>query len=394
MRATPGTVRQVNDALILRCLMRHPGLTRAELARETGLSKTAVSQAVQRLRPLLAAGPSPDGRTKERLYLDETAGVAVGVDVGGTTLSGALVSASGGFLAEAELPTPRGPGGEVEGEAVYAQLTRLVDRLLAAAAEGGVRVWGLAVSVPGVVERPGGAVDLAPAVGWRPFPLGERLADRYRLPCHLVNDVNAALWGELWKGLASEQAHVFALKMGTGVGAAVAFHGQVYEGVHGAAGELGYLLPSPEALGREEAPPAPRGFGPFEDRVSGRALLERIRALDPDPPHDLPELFQRARRGEPRAAGLVEEAARWFAWLILNSALLLDLEEVVLTGGLSRDPWFVGRVEALVRGAGIRPLRLRVSALQGRASILGAVAGLFESGRETLSFFPQGLPVL
>lgn len=393
MRATPGTVRQVNDALILRCLMRHPGLTRAQLARETGLSKTAVSLAVRRLRPLLTASPSPDGRTKERLSLSEAVGAVVGVDVGGTTLSAALVTASGTFLSEMEVATPHQPDTTVDGDAVFTQLTGVIDQLSASAAQRGVKVWGIAVSVPGVIDRATGAVDLAPAVGWTPFPLAERLAARYELPVHLVNDVNAALWGELWKGLASEQAHVFALKMGTGVGAAVAFHGQVYEGAHGTAGELGYLLPSPEAL-RPTVAADRRGFGAFEDRVSGRALLERIRAADPHPPASVPELFQRARAGEPRASALVEEAARWFAWLILNSTLLLDLEDVILTGGLSRDAWFVNRVETLIRHARIRPVHLRVSELQGRASILGAVAGLFESGRETISFFPQGLPVL
>jgi len=164
--------------------------------------------------------------------------------------------------------------------------------------------------------------------------------------------------------------------VGTGIGAGVVLDGAVYHGAHQAAGEVGYLLPGPDFLGRRYD-----GFGAFEGIASGLGIAARAEgAFMAGGPARVAEqltaetVFAEARRGAPWACRIVEETVDYLAVAIADIAAMLDPEIIILGGGVLASADLM--VEPILKRLdGVVPYapQLAASTLGPRAAALGAV---------------------
>jgi len=261
-----------------------------------------------------------------------TVPAVVALDIGGTTLKGALVGRDGQVLARRDLPTPAAGG-----EAVLRAVLDLA-RHLATAGAGVVAAVAVA---PGRVED--GAVRYAGNLGWRDVPLAARLARSLRVPVAAENDVSAAALAESVLGGSGPDCLFVAL--GTGVGAAQVRDGAVLPGATGTAGEIGHIPVYPEG---EPCECGQRGC--LERYASAAGLARRHQALAGGGPSRAEEVV--ARLGQDPAADRVwRDAVEALALALVHAVLLLDPARVVLGGGLA------GAGEAL-----LGPLRRRLAA--------------------------------
>jgi len=164
----------------------------------------------------------------------------IGLDIGGTKISGGLVSASGKILTRNKTATPK----RVKPKDIYSCVTEAIDELIHS---GGIRpslIKGIGVGVPGIVDTRNHHILAAPNIALTGFPLSASLKRKFHMPVVVINDVNAGLLGEAWMGAAKGLLHVVGIFPGTGVGGAVISDGKLLLGAQGAAAELGHVIVS------------------------------------------------------------------------------------------------------------------------------------------------------
>jgi glucokinase len=302
----------------------------------------------------------------------------VGIDLGGTKVYGVRVDDGGSVAEESKSKTPvqGGPYGIVDA------ITEVVRELTDASGDG-LRVG---VGAPGVVDSARGVVKAAPNLpGWsEPFGLGPALGDSLG-GAHVIvdNDVNVGLLAEQRAGAAREADDVLGVFVGTGVGGAVILGGQLRRGPHGMAGEIGHVVVHP---GGRTCGCGGRGH---LEAYAGRAGMERrARELDADGRDTVLVELAKAKRmtssvwakalaqGDSVAMSLIDEGVAALGYAIAAVVTVLDLELVVVGGGLADrlGPAFIGRVEQAVRSQLFAGTRLRVvpAELGDRAGALGA----------------------
>src|SRR5581483_3152315 len=266
---SPGLLRRLNSAAVFHAVRTSGPLSRADLARATGLSKPTVAAAVELLlehgyvtEGELAAAARP-GRRPRLLRFASSFGHVLGVDIGADKVLVLVADLAGDVVATERRRTEPG--------ALLAQVEEAAAAALDAAGVTSLKAAG--VGTPGVVDPVTGRVTLAPQLpGWEGIELGAHLEPVLGCPVAVDNEVRLSLLAERWLGAAQEIDDAFFVQIGIGIGGGVLFGGEVYRGAGGAAGEIGYL-----PLFDEEEPSD--GLGPFEHAAGGSAFARLARGI-------------------------------------------------------------------------------------------------------------------
>ncbi|WP_084127793.1 ROK family transcriptional regulator [Demequina sp. NBRC 110055] len=237
-RLRPEHARRHNRALVLQALYRAEGLSRADLAREVGLTRVTISDLVADLIAedlVIELGLRPDsrpGKPATLLDINRKGFSIVGLDLSNNSaFRGVLTDLDGTVVERSEVPV-RGVTGDAAVQAVY----DLLDDLLARAS---APVIGIGVGSPGLVDLDGAVVS-APNLDWHDLPLQQLIAERYDLPTQVANDANIAAQGERAFGGAS--ADMMLIRIGRGLGAGLVVGGNLVHGSGFAAGEIGHVV--------------------------------------------------------------------------------------------------------------------------------------------------------
>jgi len=240
-------VRELNKAVILNIIWRHAPISRAEIARVSGLTRGTVSSLVDELiRDSLVkeigTGTSAMGRKPIMLQLNAGAGVIVGVDLGVNYILIILADLRAQVLARNRLSI-RPDMGE---KRILDVMLDGIARIMAAAPTTPRGLLGIGVGVPGLVETDHGVLKFAPNLRWKNVPLKDILQDRFEMPVYVDNEANVGALGEKWFGAGQGIRHMVYLSVGIGLGAGVVLNGELYRGATGYAGELGHFTIDPD----------------------------------------------------------------------------------------------------------------------------------------------------
>ncbi|MFJ5234205.1 ROK family protein [Kitasatospora sp. NPDC088391] len=371
-------LRSNNEWLLLELLRTGGPSSRAQLARDTGLSKPTVSAA---LGSLAAAGLvreagtfAPErGRTAVLYRADAAAGHVLGVDVGRARLRVAVADLAGRVVARRDVPN-RGRTGAAVADALVATAREAVAD--AGLADGAV--VRAVIGSPGVWDARSRVVRHAAHLpGWARPGLFDRIGDGLGVPVEVGNDANLAALGEYTYG-AGRGSSVFAyLLVGTGLGVGLVRGGELWTGARGAAGEIGMLQLPWLGEGVTEGQGAE-----LEGLVAAGAVVRDARRRGLAGASTAAQVFAAARAGEPAALAAVAREAEQLAFAVAVVAAVADPELVVLGGGLGRsaDLLLPPLEDALRRVCVLRP-RLVASELGEDAVLLGAVATALEAAR-------------
>jgi predicted NBD/HSP70 family sugar kinase len=269
-KSLPTDVRSRNRSLVIGMLFREGPLSRAELARRSGLTRVTMSDLVGEL---VEAGlvvehgmQARSGRGKPGMLVDVDRGAlhVIAIDLSRPQqYEGAVVDLLGEVIVRESGPWPEGDSASAE-----AAITGLAERLHAAAPG---RVLGLAVATPGIVS-PSGVVETAPNVGWTGFNMQSAITRAVPVAVHVANDANAAAVGEHLFG--GSRGDLVLVKIGRGVGAGILVRGELVIGSHMAAGEIGHVTVGTDVDG---GPPCACGRrGCLEAWVSAPAMRRRL----------------------------------------------------------------------------------------------------------------------
>lgn len=306
-KVLPEHARGHNRALVLQTLYHAGAMSRADLSRETGLTRVTISDLVAEfiadgivieMGVREAVGP---GKPPILIDIDRVGHQILGLDLSGpTAFEGAVLSLDGDVLERREVARPESP----DGDAAYAAALDLARTLVAASTQP---LLGVGIGTPGVV-RPDGLVLSSPNLGWSNFPLEAKMSVDLDLPVLARNDANAAVLAEYTFGDA--KADFMLIKLGRGVGAGLITGSQPLLGSRFAAGEIGHVV-----VGTDGGPRCACGKdGCLEAWLSVSRMREAL-AADPD------------SRDE-----ILRDSGTRMAIAIAPIVAALDLSEVVLSG--------------------------------------------------------------
>jgi glucokinase len=290
----------------------------------------------------------------------------IAVDVGGTTIKGALVDSGGHFMRELTRPTPaaRGP------EAVISEAQAMVVQLGAAVPhEPQASVRAVGVVVPGVVDAAAGQAVYSANLGFRDVPLRDLIQSTVGVPALLDHDVRAAGVAERTVGITRGVEDSVIAVIGTGIAGVVQVGGQPVRGANRIAGELGHI---PVWPGGEPCACGQRGC--LERYASASSIARRYIELGGGHGASAHEIAAR-RVSDPAAARAWQEATESLAIAFVTCTMLLDPEMIVLAGGLSAagdDLLAPVETELAARLTWRKPPPVRLSPLGGRAGLVGA----------------------
>jgi len=288
--------------------------------------------------------------------------IALGLDLGGTKIAGAVV-VDGRVVDRNRLETP-----QTGFRDVLEALAASAGPLLAAHPTIGV----VGIGCPGPLDFERGRVRFAPNIaGLEDAPLVDALSERLGLPVVLENDANAAGYAEHRFGAARDLATSVFVTLSTGIGGGIFVGQEVLRGAHGLAGEIGHmvLLPGGPTGGDGHA-------GTWEALAAGRSIA-RDASYVFSRPVTTEEAFALARAGDRRALGIVDRAARFTGRALANLVKVVDPAGFVLGGGMvAVGDFYLDRVRAALAEAlvGYPPAVVRVAELGGDAGVIGAAA--------------------
>ena len=238
------TARQINRRIVLNLVRKHQPISRAGLARQSGLQRSTVSAITEQLiseRWVIegAVGHLPRGRKPTFLHINSERAGIIGVDIQTTATNLAVASVDSHFLAQESISTGHDPAEFV------ARLSRRIVDLMRAHPKGSYE--GIGVSLPGRIDLATQRLVFAPNLGWSDVDLKTPLEAATGLPVELENAANACALAELWSGRYTESVrHLVAITVSEGIGVGMVMNGQLVQGPKGMAGEFGHVTVAPD----------------------------------------------------------------------------------------------------------------------------------------------------
>ncbi|MBS1833580.1 MAG: ROK family transcriptional regulator [Acidobacteria bacterium] len=360
-------------------------MSRADIARRSGLSEGTVSRIVaklieQKLVSEEGAENSTGGRPATRLQLSEWPR-AIGVEVQNWETRLAVSTLEGTLTDRTSIRTPATPQQTVE------RIAEQVGRL--SSLYGTKRIHGLGVCARGIVNSHSGVVEMGNSPGWVNVPLRQMLEDAVRMPVYLDNDVRAATMAEYSYTPAGDHAPhcLLYVRVDEGVGVGLILNGELYAGPSMSAGEFGQMVIA-EAGGelRHDRP------GSWEQLVSNSAVCQRYDAArgrtsvttTSDTAAKVRKICQLAVHGDDVAAGVLQDIARYMGIGIANLAWGLNPEVVVVSSTLNAAwPLLADAIRSQFPNPGewpsFRNLHVQRSALEDQGVLVGAATLAFSS---------------
>ncbi|HEX5824906.1 MAG TPA: ROK family transcriptional regulator [Candidatus Limnocylindrales bacterium] len=346
-KATHRQTRVHNERLVVRTLYDFGPISRAEVARLTGLTRTTVSDVVAVLLDdgvvhEVGRGPSSGGKAPILVEVDNDARLVVGLDLGEEHFSGSLVNLRGEIRRSVALPV----GGR-DGEAAVQLVFDLLDQLLE---RGAAPLLGIGIGTPGLVDSRTGTIRQAVNLDWRDLPLGQIVSQRYGVPTNVANDSQAAALAEYTFAGGDRVPNLIAIRVGRGIGAGLILRGALFQGDGSGAGEIGHIVVDDDgALCR-------CGRTGCLETVAAMLAIETQAAVATGQPTDLAAIRSAADAGEAWATDIIDAAGAALGRSIAALIGVLDVQRIVLLGPVTAlgDRW----LSAVRREAGRRALAL------------------------------------
>jgi len=240
------TARDINRRIVLNLIRNHQPISRADLARHSGLQRSTVSVITEKLIEEDwvregASGHVPRGRRPRFLHLNKERVGIIGVNVRPAMTTIGLADLDANFVAQESLPTAAGP------ERFIADLTPRIRNLIEMRPE--ISCEGIGVSLPGRVDLNSQRLVFAPNLGWGPIDLKTPLEKATGLQVELENAANACALAEFWFGPRREGVrNLVAVTVSEGIGTGLILNHQLARGSTGMTGEFGHITIVEEGL--------------------------------------------------------------------------------------------------------------------------------------------------
>jgi N-acetylglucosamine repressor len=334
-----------NKRLILQTIYQSSRSSRAEVARQTGLTRTTVSDLVAELikEHLVVEqgyGPSAGGTPPMMIEVMDSARQMIGIDLANDEFRGGLLDMRGHVSELTKLPLKNR-----RGEEAIQLMYDLIDRLLKKADSP---ILGIGIGSPGVLDARNGIVRIAVNLGWVNLPLSDRLRERYQQPVYVANDSHIAAFGEFTFGSKPPGRNLAVLKVGRGISAGIVINGRIYYGDTFGAGEIGHVVVD---RGGKLCSCGKRGC--LETVASTRAIVSLCQQIIQEQPELFPnsvlsnpenmetsDVLEAFEMGNAAVAEIIRNAGSYLGYALSFLIATLNIVDIRIAGSLARfgDP--------------------------------------------------------
>ncbi|MFW6116278.1 MAG: ROK family transcriptional regulator [bacterium] len=339
-KATRKQIRMHNTRLVLKTIYNRGQISRADIARETDLTRPTVSDVVSDLLEIglveeVGYGPSTGGKPPIWLSVADDSRHLIGIDLASGVFRGAVVNLRGEIQRRVNLPL-RGQ----EGEDALALVYELIDDLVAATDSP---LLGIGIGTPGLMDTIDGVVCWAVNLGWRELPLRELLEERYNLSVYVANDCHAAALAEYTFGKNKNAGNLVVIKVEHGIGSGILLDGRPFYGDTFGAGEIGHV-----SVVEDGQQCRCGNSGCLETVASARAIVQRAQAIAKNDPRSmLPQLAdspsditidtvcQAFEAGDKAVQGMIREVGHYLSIAVANLIGVLSIRRILIAGSLT-----------------------------------------------------------
>jgi predicted NBD/HSP70 family sugar kinase len=382
--ASSEVVRDINRRIVLNLIRTRQPISRADLARVSGLQRSTISLIVEGLiaENWVLEGPTgrlPRGRRPTFLRLNEER-VIIGVDIRPIQTMVALADVNGRFTLHEVIATPADP------DRALAELVGRIQRIVGLC--GGKKIEGVGISLPGRYDHSLDRLVFAPNLNWGGVDIRTPIAKATGLEVELENAANACVLAAVWFDHVESFRNMAVITVSEGIGVGILTNGHLARGLNGMAGEFGHVPLDPEG------PLCGCGSrGCWEVFASNRAAL-RYYVESSSVPDGLSfqDLMSLADQGDPQATKALEMMARYLGRGMRMIVAGLAPERIVIIGELTRSwhrfgPVIEAEVQAQVLPGGSAP-RLVPAHEDGLARLRGTVALVLQKDFATVREVP------
>jgi predicted NBD/HSP70 family sugar kinase len=368
--ASSETARDINRGVVLNLIRRRQPISRADLARVSGLQRSTVSLITEQLiqEQWVINGPTgrlPRGRRPTFLRLNEQRAILV-ADLRPEQTTVAVADVNGRFLAQQAIPTPSHP---------RSAANALADRFrLLMQAHRGLVFEGIGISLPGRFDHATRRVVFAPNLRWPDFDFQGALESVTGMRVELENAANACVLAEVWFGHMDRVRDLVVVTVSEGIGAGICVNGHLASGLNGMAGEFGHVPMNPEG------PSCACGSrGCWEVYASNRAALRYYHESKPEPDgQSFQDLLVLAEAGDALAVRALDKMAHAIGRGMRMIVAGLAPEEIVVVGEFTQQWQRLGPVIQAEVAAGalvgnaprVRPSEGSMARLRGTVALV------------------------
>ncbi|WP_405083139.1 ROK family protein [Paenibacillus chitinolyticus] len=322
-------MKRQNRLTVFEIIKHQQPISRASIAKQTGMSPTTVSRIVAELTEegylleseQVSAGL---GRKSTLLEMVDAAVLSVGVELDRHQVNIGIVDLQGNVVAMSQYPRSVEESPEVTLERVGTE----IDQLTKSNEIDCERIIGVGVGLPGIIDNDTGEVMFSVQLGWRNVRLAERLKEITGYDVAVDNELKAKALAEHMKGAAIGSQRTVLLGFGNGVGSAFIMEGEIYRGRTNSAGEIGHTTIDPNGMlcdcGKA---------GCLQTYINIKSLLSEANKIRPV--RSIEDLFEAKKAGERWALHLIERALMYMAITINNVVCMYNPDSVILSGELT-----------------------------------------------------------
>jgi len=337
----PADTRIKNATTLLRLLLKQDSISRVDLSRMTGLTKTTISSIINEFIALGIVEESSKistgnvGKSPIPLHIRTDAVYTIGAHLGRQKVKTVLMNARMNIISRKkglsyERPGPKG---------ILESLFLSIDDVMKDAKKSKIKVGAIGIGVPGPLNIETGIVSHPPKfVGWKDVPLRQIVQERYKLPVWIENDANVGVLAEKWHGGGKDLKNFVYILVNEGIGAGAVIDNELYQGAYDYVGEIGHILFYD------------RGKFRYLEDIAGLDLLmkqARSRGLDIENIKDISDLLQ---TNDGVVSSIVKQIATWIGAAVIDVIHIIGPEAV-----------FIGGKMAVLGDALIQPIKEIVS---------------------------------
>jgi len=337
----PKDTRIKNATILLRLLLKQDSISRVELSRITGLTKTTVSSIINKFIALGIVEESSTistgnvGKAPIPLHIRTDVIYTIGAHLGRQKVKTVLMDARMNIISREkglsyEKSSPK---------SVLKSLFTSIDDIMKEAEKRKLKIGAIGIGVPGPLDPQTGVVRHPPKFkGWDDVPLGKIVHERYKLPVWIENDANVGVLAEKWHGGGKDLKNFVYVLVNEGIGAGIIINDELYQGAYDYVGEIGHTLFYDHGKLRY-----------LEDISGVDILIKKVRSRGLDT-KNIKEIFNLLQKNDKATKSIVKQIATWIGVAVIDIIHIIGPEAV-----------FIGGKMAVLGDALIQPIREIVS---------------------------------
>ncbi|GAB6931282.1 ROK family protein [Paenibacillus sp. JCM 10914] len=320
-------MKRQNRLTVFQIIKNEQPVSRASIAKQTGMSPTTVSRIVSELmeegyvHETEEQASAGRGRKSSLIQLLDTAVISIGVELDRYQVNIGFIDVQGNVMCSGSFPRTS----DEAAEATLLRIAETINGLIRDCDIDSKRIVGIGVGLPGIIDVAVGVVNFSVQLGWKNVRLAERLKELTGFHAIVDNELKVKALAEQLKGSAFGSNRTVLLGFGNGVGSALILQGEIYRGVTNSAGEIGHTTVDPEGMMCDCGK-----AGCLQTYINIPSLLSEANKIKPV--RTIEELFEERRNGTRWASYLIDRALAYMAITINNVVSMYNPDSVILSG--------------------------------------------------------------